>query len=192
MGGNFSKSAVGEPSLVGSSVNDAGSSSYMGGHEIAAKDRRKALLELLKRMVPPSRVEFLKIALSGTLNKENVELTQKARRESSMRQYDSAWFRFCRWLRTFKINEINTNTVVSYLRHLLKVGDLKYSTIKAHRSSLVEPLEAGFNVSWDNRWFKITTKALKNTKPSRPINKISWSLEKTLDAIKQKKHFKLN
>ena len=71
---------------MGSSVNDAWSSSYIGGHEIVAKDRRKALHELLKRMVPPSRVEFLKIALSGTLDKENVELTQKARRESSMRQ----------------------------------------------------------------------------------------------------------
>ena len=71
--------------------------------------------------------------------------------------------------------------VLSFLNYLFYIRKLTPATVSAYKSALVRPLRLIFNIDVTSSPFCEFLRALYNIRPSKPVGKLSWSLDKVLD-----------
>ena len=123
------------------------------------------------------------------LEEENVKLILSNLRESTINQYQSSWKTFCSWFREENHITCSLNEVLSFLNYLLKVKKYASATIVTYKSALADPLSLGFGIDFSSQWLSKATAALYKIKPVLPQTRVSWSLQKTLETIKQEVSF---
>ena len=71
--------------------------------------------------------------------------------------------------------------VKSPLNHLFYFRNLTPATVSAYKSALVRPLRLIFNIDVTSPPFPEFLRAFYNIRPSKPMGKLSWSLDKVLE-----------
>ena len=101
---------------------------------------------------------------------------------SSLRQYESAWKRFQRWLLSHP-STISSSVVASFLVDCSQ--KLSSRTVLTIRAALALPLLEGLGIDLDHRHFHMLAKAAFRRKPPVPKIVPSWSLDRALEVLSQ-------
>ena len=131
-----------------------------------------------------SRLEFLRAVYSQRYEEEVVSSLLEHLAASSLRQYESHWKRFQRWL-PGDAADITTPLVAKFLVHCGQ--DFSPRTVLTIRAALALPLNEGFGINFEHNHFKILAKAAFRKKPPAPKVVPSWSLDDALHALEKKR-----
>ena len=80
-----------------------------------------------------------------------------------------------------QVSVVNTECVLKFFRFLFFDKNLAPATVSAYKSALVRPLRLAFGVDVTQAPFPDFLRALYNIRPSKPLKRFSWSLDKVLD-----------
>ena len=151
--------------------------------------RSRQELFFASRIKELSRLEFLRLAYSSLYSKEVVEDLLKAAADSSLKQYESNWRTFTKWLPA-STRTIDRSLVMSYLVHISKT--LAPRTVLVHRNALKAPLELAFGIDFNHNHFSLLAKShFRRAPPAKKIIPV-WSLEEALESLKSKEISKDN
>ena len=145
----------------------------IGGHD--------TFLQHLKSVPPLTLLEFMKMVYSNLYSSESSEILVQCVRVSTGRQYQSVWSNFCSFIRSKNILVISTESGLSYLRYLFKEKNLSPNTVATYKAALGKPLKMAFGIDVGGSPFPEFIKALHNIKPSVPVTRIMWSIDKVLN-----------
>ena len=140
---------------------------------------RQYKVERLQELRQMDRLQFLRKCLSKRMEPSEVDTVLAAHRPSSIRQMNTAWKKFQRWLPP-EISVLQKKHVLKFLNEL---APLKPHTIECYRNSLKSPLMEGFNINCSEEDFKLLSKGQFNLNPPAPKRVPSWSLNQALETI---------
>ena len=141
---------------------------------------REEGLQLLLREPQPSRLDFLKFALS----KEDMPDVLASRLTSSvrpptLRQYESYWKKWLAFIRLRQPAKVSEVLVLEFLEHLFSVHRIAPTSILGYRCALKEPLRL-FGIDFSHPWFAQLSKSQALERPAVRMPAVSWSLNRVL------------
>ena len=104
----------------------------------------------------------------------------KSLRDSSTRQYETAWRSFTSFLKLHDISEITLNSIMCFFYSLFQDKSFAASTTSTYRSAITEPVLLGFGIDLSNELSTKLLRGFQNLRPTRPIQGITWSLDRVL------------
>ena len=134
-----------------------------------------------------SRVEFLRKYLKEDLPKEVVEDIICAHRQSTSRQYESAWKKFQSFVTNEKVQRVDKNTFVKFASFLFHKRKLSPSSVNVHLAAITDPLKFAFNISPDKRALELIRNSYFHQRPAKKTSIPKWNLQKVLDYLSQEK-----
>ena len=149
----------------------------------AGRDHRCTIDEITK----VTRVEFLRRALTRSLQGEAADDIMAGHRESTTRQYQSSWKKFQEFVRQKNVQEINPGTPLEFASYLFHTRKLSISSILGHMAAIADPLKFAFNVSPDTRAFELMKASFFNQRPPKVKKSLQWSLHKVLAYLSSEK-----
>ena len=130
-----------------------------------------------------SRVDFLRHIHGSEFCREVVDFVVEALRESSLRQYESVWKQFQRFILTQRDRRMSRDLVLRFLVFVFKVKGFQVNTIASYKSALAEPLKLGFSLDLNDRIFQLALRSMWLKRPGRPFVEPKWDLDLVLDYI---------
>ena len=119
----------------------------------------------VKLIAKATRVEFLHLVLRSRLKKKAKEDIIDGHRESTIRQYQSGWLKFQRFMKESRINTITIYAPVEFASWLFH-KDYTSATVDTHLAAVADPLYWGFNVKADTRAIKLLRASFSQTTSS--------------------------
>ena len=108
-------------------------------------------------------------------------------RESSIRQYETAWTALLRYVRLEKLSSFEEKTILEFFIWLFEKCKLQANTIASYRSALVKPLAVGFGLRITAERFAEVSKSFFNFRPPPSLVEPQWCLNKVLDFLKTRR-----
>ena len=126
-------------------------------------------------------MDFLKFAEGHRwgMDPENVEFHEAYKKDSTQKQYNSAFKKFTDFIKERNPEVMTLNVAMSFFKFLHDKG-LAPATINTIRSALVKILWQGFKIDLNENIFTSVPKACALLKPPPRPKPISWSLNKVL------------
>ena len=135
----------------------------------------------------PSRLDFLRRCLKEKLGPQVTGYLLKELRESSIRQYETAWTSLLRYVRLKKLCSFSEIIILQFFIWLFENGPLQANTIASYKSALKKPLRLGFNIHIDSEHFIELSRAFFHIRPPPPMVEPQWSLNKVLNFLKTRR-----
>ncbi|XP_068229258.1 uncharacterized protein [Palaemon carinicauda] len=139
-------------------------------------------VRFLKDSQNPNFVDFMKFAAhkDANIDPENVLFIEADKRDSTIRQYDSAVKKLAGFLKNSDHHtRMTPNLAISFFRFLFDKG-LAASTITTIKSALKKIFLVGFNINLADSYFSSIPKACARLRPLDRPQKVSWSLNNVL------------
>ena len=130
-----------------------------------------------------SRLDFLRRCLVKKYGLRVASYLIQDLRESSIRQYETAWTALIRYVRLEKLSAFDEQVILEFFIWLHEKCNLAPNTIASYRSALVKPLDLGFNFTITAARFTELCKAFFHIRPSPLWIEPQWSLNKALDFL---------
>ena len=135
----------------------------------------------------PSRLDFLRRCLKEIHGLQVTGYLLKELRESSIRQYETAWTSLLRYVRLKKLCSFSETIILEFFVWLFENGPLQANTIASYKSALKKPLRLGFNIHLDSEHFLELSRAFFHIRPPPPMVEPQWSLNKVLNFLKTRR-----
>ena len=119
-----------------------------------------------------------------------IKVMLKSLRDSSTRQYETAWRSFTSFLKLHDISEITLNSIMCFFYSLFQDKSFAASTISTYRSAIAEPVMLGFGIDLSNELSTKLMRGFQNLKPTKPIQGITWSLDSVLTLLRSEAYNK--
>ncbi|XP_068200405.1 uncharacterized protein [Palaemon carinicauda] len=138
-------------------------------------------VSFLKNSECPNFMDFMKFAAQrgADIDPQNTLFLESDKRESTLRQYDSAIKKLAKFLRDSKVEMMTMNLTVTFFRILFESG-LAASTITTIKSALKKIFHIGFNIDLTDSYFSSIPRACARLKPSTRSSSVSWFLNDVL------------
>jgi len=179
----FRRSILAQSALVSSSAVEVQGSSSSPCPPFSSTSRHEHFLLQLANLAPPSCVDFLKEAYAGNLSRASAEVLVLAIRQSSRRQYQTAWTAFTSFIRTTKPLVIDDDIILHFMKSLFDKRGFASATVATYKSGLAKPLLWAFGLDLAKPVFHDFYRALVNLRPSKPHAPPEWSLEEVLKLL---------
>ena len=165
------------PSGSGSPSGDVPSES--DNFEGSGLPRQSVLLE-------SSRLDSVTKPWEGLLSEDSVNIIRNNHRKGTVRQYQSIWSKFLKFLSDNRIphHEVTVFVVMNFLSHHFVSLNRKYRTIAAYKCALAHPLFVNFGIDFKDVRFDMYMKGVFNSNPpcaSAPMP--CWSLNDLLSFL---------
>jgi len=128
------------------------------------------------------RLEFLKTMWEEKHGEIVANRLILAQRDSTARQFQSAWKTFQAWLPT-NIPDISKQNILEFLLFLQDERKLKPRTILVYRAALALPLVLAYNIDTSDKEFSLLAKAQFLSQPPTTPKLPSWSLNRALETL---------
>ena len=132
-------------------------------------------------------IQFLKHVLSKTYDESTASEITACLRPSTIKQYEIHWKSFQRFLHNKHIRIIDKNSVMKYLIFLFKIKKLSPKTILVHRNAISEPVRLAFNISTEDREFRMLSKNFFLKRPPPRHFMPNWSLQHVISFLKTRR-----
>ncbi|XP_068244294.1 uncharacterized protein [Palaemon carinicauda] len=138
-------------------------------------------VSFLKNSECPNFMDFMKFAAQrgAAIDPQNTLFLESDKRESTLRQYDSAVKKLAKFLRDSKVEKMTMNLTVTFFRTLFESG-LAANTITTIKSALKKIFHIGFNIDLTDSYFSSIPRACARLKPSTHPSAVSWFLNDVL------------
>ena len=141
---------------------------------------REEGLRLLLAEPQPSRLDFLKFALS----KVDMPDVLTSRLTSSvwpptLRHHESYWKKWLAFVKLRQPSSVSEVLVLEFLEHLFTVHKIAPTSILGYRCALKEPLRL-FGIDFSHPWFAQLSKSQALERPAVRMPAVSWSLNRVL------------
>ncbi|XP_066964086.1 uncharacterized protein [Macrobrachium rosenbergii] len=138
-------------------------------------------VSFLKNSECPGFVDFMKFAAQKDANIDpiNTLFLESDKRESTLRQYDSAVKKLALFLKESEATVMTTNLAISFFRSLFEKG-LASSTITTAKSALKKIFLHGFKINLTDSYFSSIPKACARLRPVTRPHTVSWFLNDVL------------
>ncbi|XP_068213459.1 uncharacterized protein [Palaemon carinicauda] len=139
-------------------------------------------VSFLKNSECPNFMDFMKFAAQreADIDPQNTLFLESDKKDSTLRQYDSAVKKLAKFLKDSKAEVMTMNLTVSFYRSLFESG-LAASTITTIKSALKKIFQIGFNIELTDTYFSSIPRACARLKPQTRPSSVSWFLN---DVIK--------
>ncbi|XP_068216983.1 uncharacterized protein [Palaemon carinicauda] len=139
-------------------------------------------VSFLKNSEYPNFMDFMKFAAQKDAETDplNTLFLESDKRESTLRQYDSAVRKLAKFLKNSGVQTMTTNLAVTLFRTLFE-GGLAANTITTIKSALKKIFQFGFNINLTNSYFSSIPRAYARLKPVTHPHTISWFLNDVLN-----------
>lgn len=101
-------------------------------------------------------------------------------RASTIRQYESAWRAFQRFLRNRPVSQITVPVVLEFLSYMFHARKRAAPTISTYAAALADPLLFGFDFTFRSRAWDLMRRGFFLQRPPARSPRIFWSLSKVL------------
>ncbi|XP_068227926.1 uncharacterized protein [Palaemon carinicauda] len=138
-------------------------------------------VSFLKNSKCPNFMDFIIFAAQrpADIDPQNTLFLESDKRDSTLRQYDSAVKKLAKFLKDSKAEVMTMNLTVSFFRTLFESG-LAASTITTIKSVLKKIFQIGFNIDLTDTYFSSIPRACARLKPSTHPSSVSWFLNDVL------------
>ena len=130
-----------------------------------------------------SRLEFLRTALTKDIPAHAAEDIIAGHRESTTRQYESAWKKFQRFLIASEVSEVNETIFVQFASYLFREHKLSISSISGHIAAISDPLKFAYRILPEARSLALIKSSFFLQRPPPIRSAPKWSLRKVLDLL---------
>ncbi|XP_068237580.1 uncharacterized protein [Palaemon carinicauda] len=138
-------------------------------------------VSFLKNSECPNFMDLMKFAAQrdADIDPQNTLFLESDKRDSTLRQYDSAVKKLAKFLKDSKAEVTTMNLTVSFFRTLFESG-LAASTITTIKSALEKIFKIGFNIDLTDTYYSSIPRACARLKPSTRPSSVSWFLNDVL------------
>ena len=142
----------------------------------------------MQKLQEMDRLSFIASYWSEQFGPVLANRISQSERKSTLRQYQSCWSRFQRYVQSKNIVNFSLSTYLEYLTYLKTECKLSHRTLCTHRSALSVPLRLGFNI--DVHHEAITRLSRNLFLESPPVKKTppDWNLETVLDTFRSPRY----
>ena len=134
-----------------------------------------------------SRVAVIRTSYQSQINCEQrtIGLLATPIRETSLRDYEIKWGKFCAFLTERKIppSQLSLTHVLDFFSYLFFEINLRPNTIAHYRSALSVPLQLKFQINLYDPAVYHLIRAMKIQRPNAPATAPAWSLNKVLQLL---------
>ena len=135
----------------------------------------------------PSRLDFLRRCLTERHGLQVADYLVHEHRESSIRQYETAWTALLRYVRLKKLCSFSENTILRFFIWLFEKCKLQANTISSYRCALIQPLQLGFDIVVNIRTFLQLSRSFFLKRPPPTMVEPQWCLNKVLNFLKTRR-----
>ena len=116
---------------------------------------------------------------------ETINLLTKPLRNSSLKDYEGKYLRFCSFLKDRQISPDNITlaSVLEFFTYLFHEKNLRPGTIAHYRSALSVPLQLQFKIDLHDSAVSTLLRAMYIQKPNPPVKAPLWNLNKVLSLL---------
>ena len=107
----------------------------------------------------------------------------KGSRESTLRQYQSAWRAFQLFLAARPVTTVSLPVVWDFLSHVFHAKRRCAATVATYAAALADPLQFAFGIDVRGRVWDMMKRAFYNQRPPRRRPGVFWCLQKVLDLL---------
>ncbi|XP_064119590.1 uncharacterized protein LOC135224502 [Macrobrachium nipponense] len=138
-------------------------------------------VSFLKNSECPNFMDFMKFAAQkdASIDPLNILFIESDKRESTLRQYDSAVKKLANFLKDSDGQNMTTNRAILFFRTLFEKG-LAASTITTVKSALRKIFQLGFNINLLDSYFSSIPRACARLRPIDRPQTVSWFLNDVL------------
>ncbi|XP_068232529.1 uncharacterized protein [Palaemon carinicauda] len=164
--------------LVARARSQPPADSQSGAH---ADSTNSQCVRFLKDSECPNFMDFMKFAAQrgASIDPSNTIFLESDKRESTLRQYDSAVKKLAKFLKDSQVEKMTMNLTVTFFRTLFESG-LAASTITTIKSALKKIFHIGFGIDLTDSYFSSIPRACARLKPSTRPSAVSWFLNDVL------------
>ncbi|XP_064100812.1 GPI ethanolamine phosphate transferase 2-like [Macrobrachium nipponense] len=139
-------------------------------------------VRFLRNSESPNFMDFMKFAAQrdADIDPQNIMFLESDKRESTLRQYDSAVKKLAVFLRDSNAQTMTTNLTISFFRSLFEKG-LAASTITTAKSAFKKIFQFGFKIDLTDSYFTSIPKACARLRPTERLKSVSWFLNDVLE-----------
>ncbi|XP_064112283.1 uncharacterized protein LOC135219436 [Macrobrachium nipponense] len=135
----------------------------------------------LKHSPNPNFMEFMKFASmhDSGIDPENITFLESDKRDSTLKQYDSALKKLVKFVKEKEVEEMTINLAISFFKDLFDQG-LAPGTITTMKSALKKIFLVGFGIDLTSSYFSSIPRACARLRPVHRPQSVSWSLNEVL------------